>query len=70
MALTETFELAAAIRLADTYAPANVDERLAYKTALVLRGRGEPDKAAALAANVHDERAHAALVHLAERPPA
>jgi hypothetical protein len=69
VALTETFDIAAAIRLADTYAPDDAAERLAYKTGLTWLQRGEHEKAAALAANVHDERAHAALLHLAERPP-
>jgi hypothetical protein len=58
-----------ALRLADGYAPDDAAERLAYKTGLVWLHRGEHEKAAAAAANVHDERAHAALVHLAERPP-
>jgi hypothetical protein len=70
VALTETFDTAAAIRLADTYAPADATECRHYKTGLVLLSRGEHEKAAALAANVHDERAHAALLHLAERTPA
>jgi hypothetical protein len=70
VALAETFDTAAAIRLADTYAPADDAERHAYKTGLVHIQRGEHEKAAAAAANVHDERAHATLVHLAERPPA
>jgi predicted Fe-S protein YdhL (DUF1289 family) len=70
VALVETFELAAALRLADTYAPADDAERHAYKTGLIWLQRGEHAKAAAAAANVHDERAHATLVHLAERPPA
>ncbi len=69
VALTETYDTAAALRLADTYAPDDAAERLAYKTALTWLQRGEHEKAAALAANVHDERAHAALLHLAERPP-
>ncbi len=69
VALAETYELAAAIRLADTYAPADDGERTAYKTGLTWLQRGEHAKAAAAAANVHDERAHATLVHLAEREP-
>jgi hypothetical protein len=69
VALTETFDTASAIRLADTYAPVDATECRHYKTGLVLLSRGEHEKAAALAANVHDERAHAALLHLAERPP-
>jgi hypothetical protein len=70
VALAETYELAAALRLADTYAPADDAERHAYKTGLTWLQRGEPAKAAAAAANVHDERAHATLLHLANRPPA
>jgi len=69
VALTETYDTAAALRLADSYAPDDAAERLAYKTGLTWLQRGEHAKAAALAANVHDERAHAILVHLAERPP-
>jgi hypothetical protein len=69
VALTETYDTAAAIRLADTYAPVDATECRHYKTSLVWTQRGEHAKAAALAANVHDERAHAILVHLAERPP-
>jgi hypothetical protein len=70
VALAETFDITAAIRLADTYAPDNAAERLAYKTSLTWLQRGEHEKAAALAANVHDERARAALLHLANRAPA
>jgi hypothetical protein len=70
VALAETFDIAAAIRLADTYAPADDAERHAYKTSLTWLQRGEHEKAAAAAANVHDERARATLVHLANRPPA
>jgi hypothetical protein len=69
LALTETYDTAAALRLADTYAPAENAGRWEFKTSLVLLSRGEHEKAAALAANVHDERAHAILVHLAERTP-
>jgi hypothetical protein len=69
VALAETYDMPTAIRLADTYAPADATECRHYKTSLVLLSRGEPAKALALAANVHDERAHAALLHLAERPP-
>ena len=69
VALAETFDTAAALRLADSYAPAENAGRWDFKTSLVLLSRGEHEKAAALAANVHDERAHAALLHLAERPP-
>jgi hypothetical protein len=69
VALTETYDTAAALRLADSYAPDDAAERLAYKTGLTWLQRGEHEKAAALAANVHDERAHAALVHLANRTP-
>jgi hypothetical protein len=69
LALAETFELAAAIRLADSYAPADDAERLAFKTGLTWLQRGEHAKAASAAANVHDARARATLVHLAERPP-
>ncbi len=67
--LAETFDWPSALRLADGYAPDDAAERLAYKTGLTWLQRGEHAKAAALAANVHDERAHAALLHLAERPP-
>jgi hypothetical protein len=67
--LAETFDITAALRLADSYAPDDAAERLAYKTGLTWLQRGEHEKAAALAANVHDERAHAALVHLANRAP-
>jgi hypothetical protein len=70
VALTETFDITAAIRLADTYAPVDATECRHYKTSLVWTQRGEHAKAAALAANVHDERAHAILLHLAERTPA
>jgi hypothetical protein len=70
VALTETFDITAAIRLADTYAPVDATECRHYKTSLVWTQRGEHEKAAALAANVHDERAHAILLHLAERTPA
>jgi hypothetical protein len=69
LALAETFDTAAAIRLADSYAPADATECRHYKTGLVWLQRGEHAKAAALAANVHDERAHAVLAHLANRPP-
>jgi hypothetical protein len=68
--LAETFDMPTAIRLADTYAPDDAAERLAFKTGLTWLQRGEHEKAAALAANVHDERAHAMLVHLANRAPA
>ncbi len=67
--LAETYDMPSALRLADGYAPDDAAERLAYKTGLTWLQRGEHEKAAAAAANVHDERAHAALVHLAERPP-
>jgi hypothetical protein len=67
--LAETYDMPSALRLADGYAPDDAAERLAYKTGLTWLQRGEHEKAAALAANVHDERAHAALLHLAERPP-
>jgi hypothetical protein len=70
VALTETYDRVAAIRLADTYAPADATECRHYKTSLVWLSRDEHEKAAALAANVHDERAHAILVHLANRAPA
>jgi hypothetical protein len=70
VALVETFDTAAAIRLADTYAPVDATECRHYKTSLVWTQRGEHEKAAALAANVHDVRAHAILLHLAERTPA
>jgi hypothetical protein len=70
VALTETFDITAAIRLADTYAPVDATECRHFKTSLVWTQRGEHEKAAALAANVHDERAHAILLHLAERTPA
>jgi hypothetical protein len=70
VALAETFDIAAAIQLADTYAPVDATECRHYKTGLVWLSRGEHAKAAALAANVHDERAHAILLHLAERTPA
>jgi hypothetical protein len=70
VALTETFDITAAIRLADTYAPVDATECRHYKTSLVWTQRGEHEKAAALAANVHDERAHAILLHLAERTAA
>ncbi len=70
VALAETIDITAAIRLADTYAPADATECRHYKTSLVWTQRGEHAKAAALAANVHDERAHAILLHLAERTPA
>ena len=69
VALTETYDTAAALRLADSYAPDDAAERLAYKTGLTWLQRGEHEKAAALAANVHDERAHAVLLHLANRAP-
>jgi len=69
VALTETFDITAAIRLADTYAPVDATECRHYKTGLVWLQRGEHAKAAALAANVHDERAHAVLLHLANRAP-
>ncbi len=68
--LAETYDMPSALRLADTYAPADATECRHYKTGLVWLQRGEHEKAAALAANVHDERAHAALVHLANRAPA
>jgi hypothetical protein len=68
--LAETYDMPSALRLADTYAPADATECRHYKTGLVWLQRGEHAKAAALAANVHDERAHAALVHLANRAPA
>jgi hypothetical protein len=67
--LAETYDMPSALRLADTYAPADATECRHYKTGLVWLQRGEHAKAAALAANVHDERAYAVLVHLAERPP-
>jgi hypothetical protein len=67
--LAETYDMPSALRLADTYAPADATECRHYKTGLVWLQRGEHEKAAALAANVHDERAYAVLVHLAERPP-
>jgi hypothetical protein len=69
VALAETFDTASAIRLADTYAPADATECRHYKTSLVWTQRGEHAKAAALAANVHDERARAILLHLANRGP-
>jgi hypothetical protein len=67
--LAETYDMPSALRLADTYAPADATECRHYKTGLVWLQRGEHAKAAALAANVHDERACAMLLHLAERPP-
>jgi hypothetical protein len=67
--LAETYDMPSALRLADTYAPADAAERLAYKTGLTWLQRGEHEKAAALAAHVRDERAHAALLHLANRAP-
>jgi hypothetical protein len=67
--LAETYDMPSALRLADGYAPADATECRHYKTSLVWLSRDEHAKAAALAANVHDERAHAILVHLAERPP-
>ena len=70
LALAETFDIAAAIRLADTYAPVDATECRHYKTGLVWLQRGEHAKAAALAANILDERARAILLHLAERTPA
>jgi hypothetical protein len=70
LALVETFDMPTAIRLADTYAPDDAAERLAYKTGLTWLQRGEHEKAAAAAANVHDERACAMLLHLANRAPA
>jgi hypothetical protein len=68
--LAETYDMPSALRLADTYAPAENAGRWDFKTSLVLLSRGEHEKAAALAANVHDERAHAILLHLANRAPA
>jgi hypothetical protein len=68
--LAETYDMPSALRLADTYAPVDATERRHYKTSLVCFSRGEHEKAAAAAANVHDERAHAILLHLAERTPA
>ncbi len=68
--LAETYDMPTAIRLADSYAPDDAAERLAYKTGLTWLQRGEHEKAAAAAANVHDERACAALLHLANRAPA
>ena len=67
--LAETYDMPSALRLADTYAPADATECRHYKTSLVWLQRGEHEKAAALAANVHDERAHAVLLHLANRAP-
>jgi hypothetical protein len=68
VALAETFDTAAALRLADSYAPADEADRREYKTGLVLIHRGEPAKALALAPNILDERACAMLTHLANRP--
>jgi hypothetical protein len=68
--LAETYDMPSALRLADTYAPADATECRHYKTGLVWLQRGEHEKAAALAAHVHDARAHAALLHLANRAPA
>jgi hypothetical protein len=70
LALVETYDMPSAIRLADTYAPVDATECRHYKTGLVWTQRGEHAKAAALAANIHDERACAILLHLAERTPA
>jgi hypothetical protein len=61
--------MTAALQLADTYAPVDATERATYKTGLVWVQRGEHDKAAAAAANVHDERARVALLHLANHVP-
>jgi hypothetical protein len=69
VALTETFDIAAAIRLADTYAPAEDAGRAVYKTGLVHIHHGNPGKALELLPNILDERACAMLVHLANRPP-
>jgi len=70
LALAETFDMPTAIRYADGYAPLDEAEHYAYKTGLTWLQRGELAKAAAAAANVHDERAHAILLHLANRAPA
>jgi ribosomal protein S27E len=67
--LAETYDMPSALRLADTYAPADATECRHYKTSLVWTQRGEHAKAAALAAHVHDERARAILLHLANRAP-
>jgi hypothetical protein len=69
VALTETFDITAAIRLADTYAPAEDAGRMDYKTGLVHIYHGNPGKALELLPNILDERACAMLVHLANRPP-
>jgi hypothetical protein len=69
VALTETFDITAAIRLADTYAPAEGAGRMDYKTGLVHIYHGNPGKALELLPNILDERACAMLVHLANRPP-
>ena len=70
VALAETFDITAAIRLADTYAPAEDAGRAVYKTGLVHIYHGNPGKALELLPNILDERACAMLVHLANRPPA
>jgi len=70
LALAETFDMPTAIRYADGYAPLDEAEHYAYKTGLTWLQRGELAKAVAAAANVHDERAHAILLHLANRAPA
>ncbi len=70
VALTETFDITAAIRLADTYAPAEDAGRAVYKTGLVHIYHGNPGKALELLPNILDERACAMLLHLANRPPA
>jgi hypothetical protein len=70
VALTETFDITAAIRLADTYAPAEDAGRMDYKTGLVHIYHGNPGKALELLPNILDERACAMLLHLANRPPA
>jgi hypothetical protein len=68
VALTETFDIAAAIRLADSYAPAEDAGRAVYKTGLVHIHHGKPGKALELLPNILDERACAMLTHLANRP--
>jgi hypothetical protein len=69
VALTETFDITTAIRLADTYAPAEGAGRAVFKTGLVHIYHGNPSKALELLPNILDERACAMLVHLANRPP-
>jgi hypothetical protein len=65
--LEETLDLTTAIRLADTFSPAEEHSRMAYKTALSWLYRSEPQKALGRVSDIPDPPARAIIEHLAAR---